>query len=269
MKIVALCKTFSGPDFVEAAIESLYSFVDAIVFVHSTRDWDGKEHNGNEVFPVVQAWAAVHDKQHKIHNLVGDWPAQKKQYDVGYDYIRSKLPCDWVMFFDTDEVWDYANLETAHGLLSKHVEVNAVAAYMHTYIKSPFYRVTPAEMCKPTVFIRPAFGRVNGIRGNQTRPRIIPEHLFFHHFTYVRRYERDVFRKVSTTLIGDREDVPNTQLVDIEKWRKEKWDKLPNATDFHTTAHFEKSWHAIRVVRPADLPASLRDKPILKEFNLP
>lgn len=90
-RIVGLCKTFSGVSFVEAAIEAVYGFVDALVFVHSTRDWDGNAHGGNEVKPIVDAWAEKHDAAGKIHSLVGKWPAQQVQYDVGYNYIRKQF----------------------------------------------------------------------------------------------------------------------------------------------------------------------------------
>ena len=267
MKVVGLVKTFGGTEFVEAAIESVYDFCDKIVFVHSTRDWLGEEGEGNTVKPVVEAWANAHDTDNKIINLTGDWPAQATQYDIGYRFIKEHLECDWVMCFDTDEVWDYSNLETARQTLEKAVQYNAVGAWMHTYIKSPFYRVTPPEILKPTVFSRPLFDTLIGIRGNGMMPRVVPDNLFFHHFTYVRYREADVMRKIQTTLLGDQEDVPSCTLIDLEKWKRDKWDRLPKARDFHTTKKFEKSWHACVKVRLSDLPPTVRNKRIIKEHN--
>lgn len=265
-KVVALCKTFGGTEFVEAAIEALYDFVDRFVFVNSTRNWLG-EPGVNTVLPVINTWAMAHDQKGKIIPINGDWAAQREQYEVGYEFITKNLKCDWVLMFDTDEVWDYSNLDVAAREMRQSPEYNALGAYMHTYIKSPFYRVTPPEMCKPTVLIRPIFQRVIGIRGNGVRPRKVPDNLFFHHFTYVRYREADVMKKVQTTLMGDREDVPSCALVDMERWKEKKWDKLPKAMNFHTTKGFEPSWHKIRVVSERELPSTVRDKRILKEYN--
>jgi len=267
MKVVGLVKSFAGTEFVEAAIEAVYDFCDKIVFVHSTMDWLGDIGEGNTVQPVVDAWAAEHDQENKIVSLRGNWSAQVQQYDIGYRYIKKHHPCDWVMCFDTDEIWDYGNLEMAKSILANAVGYNAVGAWMHTYIKSPFYRVVPPEVLKPTVFSRPLFDTLIGIRGNGLTPRMVPENLYFHHFTYVRYKESDVMRKIQTTLVGDREDVPQCRLVDLEKWKREKWDKLPRAYNFHTTFSYEKSWHRCKTVREQDLPATLKGKRILTEYN--
>ena len=91
--------------------------------------------------------------------------------------------------------------------------------------------------------------------------------MFFHHFTYVRLNESDVFKKIETTLHGDREDIPMCTLVDMDKWRVDKWDKLPNAKDFHTTKHYEKSWHEIKVIEECDLPKTVLGTEIINKWR--
>lgn len=265
MKVIGLTKTFTGHEFIEAAIESLYGFIDKFVFVNSGISWTGEW--GNTVKPAIEKWQKVNDKENKIIHLDCNLRQQKLQYDVGYEYIRANFDCDWIMIFDSDEVWDFANLEKAKKCLHTATMYNAIGSKMHTYIKSPFYRVVPPEMCIPTVFIRPIHYTLQGIRGNGVAPRFVPEDLYFHHFTYVRFKEEDVFKKIHTSLLGDQEDVPQTQLVDIEKWKREKWDKMPRAYNFHTTKSFEKSWHRLKTVRLEDLPESVRDKEIIRRAS--
>ena len=112
MRIIALYKTFSGEEFVEASIESIYNSVSEIVMVHSNVSWSGEK--GNTVLPVVQRWAEEKDKKNKIINLVGDFRDQNAQYNHGLSFIRRKLGFyDFVLLIDTDEVWDRDNLYRA------------------------------------------------------------------------------------------------------------------------------------------------------------
>lgn len=265
MKIVSLTKTFSGNEFIIPAIESLYGFVDHFVFVNSNVSWNNE--TGNTVKPIVEDWQNKYDTENKIIHFDCNATTQKQQYDSGYNYIRENLDADWIMIFDTDEVWDFINIERAKHLLKTSHNYNAISCNMHTYIKSPFYRVEPPEYCKPTVFIRPIFYGLQGIRGNGVTPRLFCEDLFFHHFTYVRYNEDDVFKKVNTSLLGDCEDVPNTTLVDMKKWKKEKWDKMPRAYNFHTTKNFEKSWHRLKVIKENDLPLSVQGSEIINQWK--
>lgn len=72
------------------------------------------------------------------------------------------------------------------------------------------------------------------------------------------------YKKIDTSLLGDREDVPQTYLVDMKKWKEEKWDKMPKAYNFHTTKGFEKSWHRLKTVSIEDLPETVRSKEIVR-----
>lgn len=264
--IVALCKTHMCNEFIEAAIESIYDHVDKIVFVNSDVDWLGVK-SKNEVVGVVNNWKSSNDTMDKIFNFEANVDNQYLQYNIGYHFIKDVYNPQWILCFDTDEIWDKSNILRLVKYSREFIEYNAIHSYMHTYIKSPFYRVTPPEMCKPCVLFRPIHKDIFGIRGNQTGNSIIPSDLFFHHFTYVRRNESDVFKKIQTSLVGDRDDVPNCDLVDIGDWIINKWNKLPNAVDFHTTKHFERSWHKIVKIKLNDLPETLQNKEILRIWS--
>lgn len=265
MRIIGLCKTFSGNEFITAAIESLYGFLDAFVFVNSNVSWLGK--TGNTVVPVIKKWQEENDVDKKIVHHECNATNQRDQYDIGYAYARKNFDPDWIMIFDSDEVWDRYNLEAAKRYMKRAVEYNSIACHMHTYLKSPFYRVDPPEMCKPTVFVRPIHYQLQGIRGNHTAPRLLPHDLFFHHFTYVRDREEDIFEKIQTSLVGDQDDVPMTQLVNIEEWKEKKWKNITRCKNLHTTAGFEPSWYRVQRININELPESCHNLPIVKKWE--
>ena len=148
------------------------------------------------------------------------------------------MPYKYNIFTETFDYYETGTVDQDVGIGSSPtfdtpivdaLQYNALGSNMHTYIKSPFYRVSPPEYCRPTVFVRPILDVLLGIRGNHLKPRLTPSDLFFHHFTYVRKYEKDVFKKIWTTLEGDRDDVKQTELVDMDEWIAKKWNRLPRS----------------------------------------
>lgn len=266
MKITALVKTNKGHEFVTAMIESIYDYVDSIVFINSNINWRN-EFTGNTVKYEVYKWQKQYDKDRKIFHFECNVSSQQLQYNLGYFWAKKMFDPDWFMCIDTDEIWDDINIRNAIKYLQSANLYNSIGSNMFTYLKSPFYRVSNIEMCRPTVFVRPILDVLLGIRGNKLTPRLIPHDLFFHHFTYVRKYEKDVFNKIFTTLEGDRDDVKQTNLVNMDDWIKNKWNKLPRSKNLHTTLHFEESWEGVKKVKLIDLPKSLHNKKIIKEFN--
>lgn len=267
-KLVALCKTNSCNEFIEAAIEAIYEDMSKIVFVHSDYNWLG-QFAKDEVREPITAWKKQFDKKGKIiqlefnsHNVT-----QEAQYNLGYIYIQEHFIPDWVFVFDSDEVWDYENIRRLKKYANKSYDYNCIGSNMYTYLKSPFFRVDPAEWCKPTVLFRPCRRLMQGIRGNNFYPKLIPEDLYFHHYTYVREKEEDIFKKIWTSLQGDKEEVQGTSLVDIDKWKEEKWNALPYSKNLHTTKGAEKSWNKIKIIGMDDVPVTLRNKAIIKQFT--
>ena len=180
MRIVGLCKTLSCGEFLPAILETIYPQLDYIVFVNSDTNWL-EEKTGNECKPFINSFVDI-DK--KIVNLECSLNNQRDQYAYGYNFIREHLKPDWIFVFDTDEVWEDGQLEKLFNLAASNEEVNAIAANMFTYIKSPFYRIDPPEPLKPCVMVRPLFNRLQGIRGNNTLPKAVPNSIYFHHFSY-------------------------------------------------------------------------------------
>jgi hypothetical protein len=251
-KLVALYKTFSGEEFVEASLQSIYRFCHKIVMVHSNVSWSGEV--GNTVAPVVREWASKNDIEHKIIHIEGDWANQEDQYQVGWNFINDNIrDADLVMLIDTDEVWDSDQLHRAVSNVFVDRENVAWTVELETYIKSIFYKIHPPEWCRPTVFVLPD-QRIRGARGAGITPKDFLSHIHLHHFTYVRSTEEQVMKKIKTSFIGDG---PRTFCVPLDDWIENKWNKLPFATNFHTTKGCEESWKSVKTVYMPDLPNSV------------
>ena len=68
MKIVALYKTFSGNEFIEDSLNSIYNYVEKIVCVNSNISWSNSV--GNTVHSKVMDWKNKYDIENKIINLI-------------------------------------------------------------------------------------------------------------------------------------------------------------------------------------------------------
>lgn len=251
-KVAALYKTFSGDEFVKASLESIYDRVDKIVMVNSDISWSGRK--GNTVVPVVEQWGNEHDQSKKIHHLQVDTQSQTEQYDEGFSWIKRHTDCDWVLLIDTDEVWDDAELSTLWSYLEMDEGMfDALCVRLFTYIKTPTMQINPPEPLMPVVLVRASRERIDGVRGNGIRPKGTFSNVWMHHFSMVRKSREEIKCKVVESITAD-----GMQHVDIDKWMSEKWDQLPNVTDFHTTRNCEGNWKGVIEVTNDMLPSSVQ-----------
>jgi len=264
-RIVALYKTFAGEEFVEASLASIYRFMYKIVMVNSDTSWSGEK--GNTVIPVVEEWKKKYDQENKIDMVNVSMTSQDEQYKCGYDFIKSHYPeAKMVMLIDTDEVWDDAVLQEFILRAFHDKEHNTFSCRLHTYIKSIHYKIEPMEWCKPTIFVRTSEPAIIGPRGINNSKKQLYNDIQAHHFTYVRKDEETVMKKIKTSFIGDG---PGTHCVPLQDWIDNKWNKLPFATDFHTTKTAETSWHGIRTVLLDELPSAVFNNTKLLDMFLP
>jgi len=258
MKIVGICKALTCGDFIPAVLDGMYNLVDEIVFLYPERDWNGNV-RVNEVASVVRKWKRENDYALKITELNTELINQEEQYNYVIENVCKELKPDWNFIFDTDEVWEESQLQKLFEIAEKTVYENAIYCKMHTYIKSPLYQIEPCEPCMPCVMVRGIPGLFRGVRGNMTRPGIGIDHIKFHHFSYVRNNEREVFEKVKLSTAAD-----GLQTVNVSEWILNKWNMLPDATDFHTTRYAENYWESVRVIDERELPEAVRALPIFK-----
>ena len=268
-KVIGLCKALTCADFLPAILPMLLEQLDAIVFVLPNKDWLGNEkENVVTSFIMTDPFVSSHmgEEDSRIHLVGSDSIDQMEQYNAGYAYIKENFDADWIFIFDTDEVWDDASLQTLLQTAEKENIANGLSSLIYTYVKSPFYQVEPQEPLTPCVMFRPIYKEVPGIRGNGALPMKIVD-LAFHHFSYVRATEQELLDKITVSTHADNIKEIVIHTVNLDVWKKEKWDKMPNVTNFHTSNGFQKNWHKLRVVDKTELPYEILELPIVKKFE--
>lgn len=283
MKIVALCKTFAGEEWIKAMTLSIYPYVEKIVFVNSEISWTGRKGNScreaiNEMLCKNKRWSKRRgewiiddclDYDNKIISLNYDTIYQIKQCMFGYDYIKTHIPCDYVMLIDTDEVWDAQDLENAIQFLKENPGYEAYRSGIYTYIKSPYWRVFPVEPLEPVCFIKPNLSDL----GNDARccglPSITMKNdkgkIPYHHYVYVRNNFNVVLEKIISSHVSE-----NALYEDMSEWIPNIWNKLPNVNGgFHPAIGYKRNWFEIETIEKDKLPKVLREKsfPIMEKFN--
>ena len=258
-KVIAVCKTFSGHEFVTAMIESVLPEVDGILFLHSEVSWSGK--TGNTVSKVVNESL----REHGPANVMQEWyntTSQQAQYDRAIMSLQERgIDYDYLLLVDTDEVWDSGMIKALVAQADRCPAYSAFACCMHTYLKTPFLKVTPKEWCDPTVLIRKGI-KIIGPRGNFCPNKKVLTNIFFHHFTGVRNSLKAVIDKFwESTAVENQTHVP------IEYWVENFWNTPLTAKRFHIVEGAEVSWNGIVKVNRSDLPLAMRNHPLVLSFE--
>lgn len=270
MRIVALCKTFGGYEWVEPMIMSIYDHVDKIVFVNSEISWIGRL--GNTCKPLIDKFKKTKDKEDKIISLDYNSIDQLDQCEYGYRYIQENLNCDFVMLIDTDEVWDDFHLNNAKTFLDKHPMYYAYTSALYTYIKSPFYRIMPVEPMRPVVFISPnlkSLGKHSrcfdvdykvdmDIMVDPPLKQGTPA-IAFHHYVYVRNDFNTILEKIISSHVSE-----NRYYEDMSWWIPEIWNNIPNVPTkykdgFHPAIGFNGNWKKVEIIDKSLMPRVLRE----------
>ena len=246
MRLVALYKTWDGEEWIEASLASIYGHVDQIVMVHSETSWLGER--GNTVREPAKAWGAQYDISGKITHIDVDCRSQEEQYAAGIRAIRDG---DVVLAIDSDEIWETQYLERAkQQIAADKTRAPAYRCNMHSYIKTPFYRVDP-PYGSPTTFLRQPELLTESPRGCRA-PAIQLDNVWMHHYTYVRRSPDLVWRKIQQSCEADGDEVV------VDNWMPDVYDRLPDGIDIHAFVGWRHVWHCVRTVWWSDLPAAVR-----------
>lgn len=248
MNIVALYKTFDGGEFIDASLASVYDFCTAIVMVHSDVSWLGER--GNSVKPLAIEWCEKNDTQSKVVHIDVSMDSQEAQYEAGINYIRDhKIPCDVVMAIDADEVWEDKYIENAVRQMSDR-PYQAYRSNMHTYLKTPFFRVSP-PYGSPTVFLREPKKLLESPRGCRSQAVQLSD-VWMHHYTYVRDSREAVERKIAQSCKAD----GNEQVV--RGWMESIYDNLPEGRNLHAFERWKHVWHCVEKIWISDVPPAMR-----------
>lgn len=272
MKIVALCKTFGGEEWIEAMTRSIAPFVEKIVFVNSDVSWTGRR--GNSCKREIQRMLSITDIRSKIISLNHNTIDQHDQVMFGYKFIRQNFPkTKYVMLIDTDEVWNNYDLSQAIRFLEKNPGKEAYRCNIYTYIKSPLWRVEPIEPLKPVVFVRSDLECLGISARACSLPYVIMQNenrepIFYHHYVYVRKDFNTILEKIISSHVSEQ-----TQYTDMSVWIPEVWNNLPRKPShlegIHPAIGFQKNWNNLTEIAESEMPRILREInfPIVEQFR--
>lgn len=243
MKLIALLKCFSGEEFLEPCLKSIYKHVEKIIIVNSNISWTGNL--GNRCKPVLDKLIEKgFDYQNKIIQLDCNTKNQKVQCEFGWNYIKHNLKCDYVMLVDTDEIWDNANIIRAKEYLINKPGFNAYRSRIYTYLKSIYYRVHPVEMLEPVVFLNAHLEHMGEqARGCSITPIFYMKDVFYHHFVFVRKNFDLVLEKLINSHSSEGQAVEP-----LDWWIGEKWNKIPEGNNFQPAIGYQHIWGSIKVI---------------------
>lgn len=248
MRLIALYKTWDGGEFVDASLAAVYHHCDAIAMVHSDVSWLGE--HGNTVKPLAVEWCEKYDREGKVHHIDVSLTSQEAQYAAGLDYIANhKLPHDAILAIDADEVWEDQYLERACQQMTDNPFV-AYRSNMHTYLKTPFYRVHP-PFGSPTVMFRDARQLLKSPRGCQS-PALQFDNVWMHHYTYVRESRAAVERKLHQSCAADGGETV------VANWMTTVYDRMPGGQNLHAFERWRQVWHHIEKIWLPDVPPAMR-----------
>lgn len=256
MHLLALYKTWDGEEWIEASLASIYDHVSSIVMVHSETSWLGER--GNTVREPAMRWAEQHDREGKIHHVNVDCRSQEQQYAAGLDYIRGRLYFDAVLAIDSDEVWEGAYLEDGKEQVASDTKHQAYRCNMHSYLKTPFYRVHP-PFGSPTVFFKKPELLTESPRGCRAEAMQL-DTVWMHHYTYVRKSREDVWRKIQQSCQADGGEII------VENWLSNVYDHLPDGTNLHAFVRWRDVWKSITRVWWSDVPAAVRESEMMSHW---
>lgn len=265
--IVALYKTYRGGEWFDASLESVRRHVAGVVAVTTELPWLGHDAAGG--CPVadlpencrgpLSAFSERHPEVRVTDVRVSGRINSEDQYRIGLATVRSAHPDAGVLIVDTDEVWDDAGLGHLRSAMSGDPRSLYFRSGIRTYVRSPLYRVAPAESARPVVGLAnpnlaTGKSRFSDLGRLAAADRVKDVPAVMHHFGYVRLDVGEIMHKLTNTSAQD-----GTRFR--PRWMEEVWDHVPNGRNVHPTAGAERCWPGLEEVGIAALPAAAVESP--------
>ena len=253
MKIIALCKTWSGAEWLTPCIESIYKHCEKIVLLTSNISWIGGHDNPS--IPVIENIIKEKDSDNKVIHINYDESNQLKHCEYGYKYIQNNFDCDYVQLIDSDEIWNDTDYLKAIEYLKTTPDYSAYRTSIYTYIKSVYYQLDPIEPLKPVCFIKSDLKNMGTEpRGCMIQPFYIMQDVFYHHYGFVRYHFNKVLEKIVQSHVSEKQPYES-----MDKWIPNVWNKIPNCKEnFHMAIGFGTHWKRIKMLDFNSIPEILK-----------
>jgi hypothetical protein len=234
MKFIAIYKYYNASEWIGTSVESVLPLVDNVLISCPQVDWTGNGTPGSKSLIPSSDKVKTYDTTKSDH---------KKVYE---ELIEKAMDYEWdyALIVDADEVWAPEGLAKA---LNSAKGANTYNCFMHSYIKSPLYRVVPEDGNKPTVLVKRGVP-YSHVRWEKEKPELIQTHL--HHFSAVRKSLYDVIGKFDLS-----NHVEKMAGIEWSDWITEVWNRLPNAENVNPNPLYRAIWPHVKTVLPAELPS--------------
>ena len=230
-------------EFLQASVESIVNFVDAIYFFVSWSRYDGKSFkNDNE--QTLQVISNLLKQHPKCKLFRKDWKDQLIQRNEAISIIEKDFP--YCIIIDADEIWDDGSMSGLMHYKKKHPNVDVFTTRFYTYYKSLKYRISPLQNLKATSLIKThvRLTCTRGTKGRKYNIKDIPSwHICWHHPSHVRSDDKMKMKM----------EVAKHEYKCRDGWYEKYWlNWTPEMIDFHPEKPDE--FHSVVEISKSDLP---------------
>ena len=200
-KVAATYVVYEDSGFLEESVSRIYPLVDKILFLLSTRPWNGEPDN-SLLQKTYRTILDFNDPDNKMEIVSKCWKTETEQRNFGLKYLE-KQDIDWTWLIDDDEMY---NLDQAKAMLDK-IKNEKETYYGYgvswvVYWKSKEHYIDVLETFPTFIYNKNAQTFFNENRmilvPNMKKYRSVPrEELVCHHYSYIRSDEK-MFRKINS-----------------------------------------------------------------------
>jgi len=169
MRLGAVIPVLNEWRFMRAVTGQLLKVVDRCVLVRASASQSGA--------PV--SFSAIPDLDSRIEIIEGNWKSESRTRNAGMEHLWD---CDYVFMVDSDEILLDQDLQSLKSLCDQG-EHSVIAVRLHTYWKTPEFRIEPPEEGSIKMVLRKGI-RMVGVR--EVNDPVYTSEVWCHHLSYVR-----------------------------------------------------------------------------------